>query len=880
VQEYALVYVYNNARDFGNEPLFYPTLNEYGDEVELAGTNRLIQRFEFLYFGEFHLLTEGEVAQAKGRIRFYKNDGPDMPDSTNTMSPKTLVYESQPFPLSSGYNWKVLDGLCLLVPDRLTWTVEFINLPGIYGKRAGLVFYNPRERTAEDIGESFDDFWMKVDGAWSLYRFGGNPAANFGAQAAAVSGQVLAESQPHVAWVTISNTPPIITAANITENGLVGVELAFSASAKDAGEGALSYEWDFGDGTRATNALVTHAYTSEGQYNVTLTVSDESNATASNTFAVQITSNRQALRFSSVPVTSVKQGENYHYAVATITPGSGQVLRISALARPAWVTFVDNGDGTALLSGTPGNSQVGDHLVSLELSDDQDSVRQSFTITVLNVNDRPTITGLADQVMLANAELGPLRIVIGDLDPGASVLTLTAECSNPALIGWQAIILAGTGAERTLWLRPNTNAAGRATITLRVSDGELSAQTGFMLMVNEPARHKLTLIATAGGAIQANPAAENYIHGTAVTLTAVPLEGYGFASWAGDISGRTNPVTVVVDRDVEINANFKDNAPPVIVIETLPSGPTTNEIVEFSGSITDNVGLATVTWERDGKPQGNLVLDQGRFKVSGLRLQRGENQFKVIVADAAGNVGQGETVVSWALGIVLTVLNAGQTSESHEAKFPVMLTSQGEVAGMTFELKYDSQFLEKPAVSWARYVRNAAQNLVAPGRLRLSFSLGTNTIPAGVTNLATVKFMARSVPFSLVTLLEPELIEVSDRNKQVITTGTDALLGLVRIRPRDLLGDVNNNGIYDPNDASALQRLILGLDELRTWDLYWNDVNENNQLDSGDVNWILELNNRYVTDVRPHGYWPGQSKAEPMSESSEPLVEGRGTAQR
>jgi hypothetical protein len=67
-----------------------------------------------------------------------------------------------------------------------------------------------------------------------------------------------------------------------------------------------------------------------------------------------------------------------------------------------------------------------------------------------------------------------------------------------------------------------------------------------------------------------------YIHGTEVSLLAIPDDGYTFLNWSGDISGSENPITVVMDSDKNITAN-------------LESPPTMNAY--FSGTISRNVDL-------------------------------------------------------------------------------------------------------------------------------------------------------------------------------------------------------------------------------------------------------------------------------------------------
>ena len=61
----------------------------------------------------------------------------------------------------------------------------------------------------------------------------------------------------------------------------------------------------------------------------------------------------------------------------------GDLLSITAPVIPAWLSLTDNGDGTALLSGTPAYDQLGDFDVELSVSDDSGATdAQPFTITV------------------------------------------------------------------------------------------------------------------------------------------------------------------------------------------------------------------------------------------------------------------------------------------------------------------------------------------------------------------------------------------------------------------------------------------------------------------------------------------------------------------
>ena len=54
-----------------------------------------------------------------------------------------------------------------------------------------------------------------------------------------------------------------------------------------------------------------------------------------------------------------------------------------------------------------------------------------------------------------------------------------------------------------------------------------------------------------------------YPNGTSVKLTALPASGYHFNSWSGDLTGNTNPVTIIIDNNKNITANFYKSAIPV-----------------------------------------------------------------------------------------------------------------------------------------------------------------------------------------------------------------------------------------------------------------------------------------------------------------------------
>lgn len=104
--------------------------------------------------------------------------------------------------------------------------------------------------------------------------------------------------------------------------------------------------------------------------------------------------------FTSAPVTQVYAGQLYQYLITGLDPdvAYGDDLDVvSAFALPSWLTLTDNGDGTALLSGTPSVADAGIHSISIQLEDIYHHVNvggiphQDFTIEVIPCNIASTL---------------------------------------------------------------------------------------------------------------------------------------------------------------------------------------------------------------------------------------------------------------------------------------------------------------------------------------------------------------------------------------------------------------------------------------------------------------------------------------------------------
>jgi PKD repeat protein len=851
VEDFAFEFVYRNDAEFSSSPEFYPSPAEFGDEIVLGGTNRFLQHLELLYYGDLAELNAAEREIASGKVRIYRNDGIKL--SEYFTMPGTVIWESADFKLKDGYTWKLLDDINVEVPDSFTWTIEFSGLPQIPGKQAGIVFAHSNTHSAEDIGYSFDDFWQKADATWLPYDFEQHPIANFGTTATVLTSEIAASSATFTNIVHIGNLPPQIAVLNVPTTALVDHYVTFSTVATDPGNDGISFEWDFGDGSKAAGGTVSNRFSEVGNYTISLNAADEFGASASVSATLEITADQNALRFSSVPTFVAREGIDYVYPVETIQPATGQVLTLNAVTLPKWLRFTDEGNGKGRLEGVPDNRNVGAAEVSLQVSDGTSSAVQSFTIFVANVNNAPAISTIPDRAIQLGSRNATFLFSVADIDSSLDSLNIIVTSSNEDVVRSSDLAVTGTGSERTLTMT-TVGAVGDAQITISVSDGFRSSETSFTVSVTELPFFQITTNSTVGGHLRLRPPASDWRFpaGSIVEVTAISDIGYSFAGWFNGIAGSNNPATITVISNTVIAASFKDVLPPLVTIASPLQGPSQNQVVQFSGLVEDNGLAKSARWYRDGTFMDNLSLVQGRFLVDGIRLNPGSNRFKVVAEDQAGNHAESEVQVYWSPGLVLSVGDAPAQAEGHKIKVPVFLSSSGQVGGMHFVLHYSSEFLTEPVFTWSSVV-SLSQNSVdasVPGAVGATFSFAQGQVAVGVQTIGSLEMRARSVPFGLTTEVEPEVIDISNGSGDPIKEGIETSLGLVEISPRAFTGDINGNGRLDIGDAALLQRLILGVDAPRSWDLGLNDLNGNNALDSGDVTRLL----RAVVGLSPQPF--------------------------
>ncbi len=85
---------------------------------------------------------------------------------------------------------------------------------------------------------------------------------------------------------------------------------------------------------------------------------------------------------TSVPILIANENELYNYTITTTDADVNDVISITCPIKPIWLTFVDNQNGTATLSGTPTLANIGMHNVKIIVTDGKIPVTQEFTVGV------------------------------------------------------------------------------------------------------------------------------------------------------------------------------------------------------------------------------------------------------------------------------------------------------------------------------------------------------------------------------------------------------------------------------------------------------------------------------------------------------------------
>jgi len=133
----------------------------------------------------------------------------------------------------------------------------------------------------------------------------------------------------------------------------------------------------------------------------------------------------------------------------------------------------------------------------------------------------------------------------------------------------------------------NTEANGTG-ISYNISDKYTVIQTATLFAKWTRNTYTLSINAVIGGTTSPNHGPTKYNAGTDVAVTATAAQGYTFIGWSGAASGTANPVTVVMDDNKVLTANFQ----PIVTVSSVGTGASGNGNYAVGAKVTISAGTA------------------------------------------------------------------------------------------------------------------------------------------------------------------------------------------------------------------------------------------------------------------------------------------------
>lgn len=270
----------------------------------------------------------------------------------------------------------------------------------------------------------------------------------------------------------------------------------------------------FGGSGANRTVIVTPAANRSGSATITVTVSDGLD-TAQDTFLLSVVSVNDApvatglnvgepytedtpRDLSNIVITDVDSEVTATLTLSTAAAGSfstgtsGAVTSTYDAGAGVWSAAGPVANVNALLAGVaflPAANFDASFTIAASVSDGEaPALTGTKNMTAIPVNDAPTISAVADQLIQRNTATGSISFTVGDLETAAASLTVTGVSLNTALVPHAGVVItAGADGARMVVVTPAGGQSGTATIRLAVTDANsATAVEEFVLTVNAP----------------------------------------------------------------------------------------------------------------------------------------------------------------------------------------------------------------------------------------------------------------------------------------------------------------------------------------------------------------------------------------------------------
>ncbi len=322
------------------------------------------------------------------------------------------------------------------------------------------------------------------------------------------------------AGVIIENDPPVADLVADVTSGNIPLTVNFDASGSmDPNGDALSYSWNFGDESTGSGVTASHTYVSEGTYNAVLTVSDYEH---SSTAQIQIEATMAQPTCDNPVAISLPFEQDASGTFCYVTDGSIDHINSWNLD----LLEINGVDITNAWTGSMPPRINGNYYIYIESS-------QNWGHIEIEGSGEP----VDDYTLSVTAGDGGSVNTSGGVYPAGTVVTLSATPDDGYIF--------------SEWTGDLTSDQATVNVTID-SDKSITA----VFVESSVTYYDLLVSVNDPDAGEVFPSEGRYEEGTVVTITASSNEKYEFENWTGDATGTESTISVTMDSDKNITANF------------------------------------------------------------------------------------------------------------------------------------------------------------------------------------------------------------------------------------------------------------------------------------------------------------------------------------
>ena len=420
----------------------------------------------------------------------------------------------------------------------------------------------------------------------------------------------------------------------------------------------LAYQWrkdglplaDGGNVSGARSNVLTLAsaqWTDAGQYTVVVT-----NAVGN------VTSRVASLTVLGVPPQFLTQPQSQ-----TVLAGASMLLSVTVTGTPP-LSFQWRCNGTNL---TDGNRISGARTSSLAMTNVQSQDYSFYTVVVSN----PWYAVTSAPVWLRVLSMERLTLSVSNQFPASFNFTNAAWVEVELIADWWTnawifYTLDGSqpGFSSSQYTRPFIVSNTVVVRAIAINPVDFSSVEMAPVAINLWTAFHLFVTATTGGTVGLTPPGGFYLSNTVVALTGSPEAHWEFLSWSGDAGGTSSNISLVMDRDKSVTAQFGRIPTFTLTVTTVGSGGVSgNTQSNYERGTTVNLspapdaGWEFLSWSGDASgTSSNISLVMDRDKSVTAQFDR--ILFALAVTTVGGGAVSGNTQSNYLRGTTVCLTAA------------------------------------------------------------------------------------------------------------------------------------------------------------------------------------------------------------------------------